>query len=425
MEMYSKLRDLPKLVANLSAVITNLNNAIFTTCKYSVPKHSTLNHSSVKLSALRILKKRDIQKRTRTILNKLINLNGGKLRIPHECQEYINISGYTLTPAQEQILKMGLNCHYVTRPRPTDKRLEVELLLDSILALQDRGTLRTTDALQPLLLAEALTERGHYTSGIVTQDMKAAAKELKQIAGVTVRRADKTAAFVLIDTEEYHKKLDNILADSSKFVRLTRNPIEEIKKEANKTIEAVNAATNAIHLPVISGDFWPGYLYGNVKTHKQGNPLRPIISQYPTPTYQLAKRLNAILTPYITNRYCVASSAEFLDKIKDSTCDGVIASMDVESLFTNVPVDETIDLTADRVYRDDSTPSLNIPEPALRTLLAICTKRALFTTHRGHTYLQKDGVAMGSPLRVLFANFYMGIVEERVFSRVECPFLYF
>ncbi|XP_068238304.1 uncharacterized protein [Palaemon carinicauda] len=255
--------------------------------------------------------------------------------------------------------------------------------------------------------------------------MKEASKDLKQVAGVTFRKADKTTAFVLIDTEEYHKKLDDILADSSKFVRLTRNPIEDIKREANRTIEAVNAATNAIHLPVISGDFWPGYLYGNEKTHKQGNPLRPIISQCPTPTYQLAKQLNAILTPYIPNRYCVTSSAEFLEKIKNSTCDGVIASMAVESLFTNVPVDETIDLIADRVYRDDSTPTLNIPKPALGTLLAICSKRAPFTTHRGHTYLQKDGVAMGSPLGVLFANFYMGVVEERVFSRVESPFLYF
>ncbi|XP_068227693.1 uncharacterized protein [Palaemon carinicauda] len=176
---------------------------------------------------------------------------------------------------------------------------------------------------------------------------------------------------------------------------------------------------------MISGDFEPGYLYGNVKTHKQGNPLRPIISQCPTPTYQLARRLNAILRPYVPDRYCVASSAEFLERIKDVCGEGVIASMDVESLFTNVPVDKTIDLIADRVYRDEATPELNIPEQALRTLLAICTKRAPFTTHRGHMYLQKDGVAMGSPLGVLFANFYMGVVEERVFSQVECPLAYF
>ncbi|XP_068243874.1 uncharacterized protein [Palaemon carinicauda] len=32
---------------------------------------------------------------------------------------------------------------------------------------------------------------------------------------------------------------------------------------------------------------------------------------------------------------------------------------------------------------------------------------------------------MVSPLGVLFANFYMGVVEERIFSQLECPLTYF
>ena len=32
----------------------------------------------------------------------------------------------------------------------------------------------------------------------------------------------------------------------------------------------------------------------------------------------------------------------------------------------------------------------------------------------GHMYKQVDGVAMGSPLGVLFANFYMGTIEQKV-----------
>ena len=39
-------------------------------------------------------------------------------------------------------------------------------------------------------------------------------------------------------------------------------------------------------------------------------------------------------------------------------------------------------------------------------------------------YVQQDGVAMGSPLGVLFANFYMGVVEERVFSKIPRPHIY-
>ena len=81
-------------------------------------------------------------------------------------------------------------------------------------------------------------------------------------------------------------------------------------------------------------------------------------------------------------------------------------------------------LICDRVYRDARTPNLNIPEEALRDLLRLCTMKAHFVTHRGEMYTQVDGVAMGSPLGVLFADFYMGVVEERVFSQCWEPDVY-
>ncbi|XP_068243702.1 uncharacterized protein [Palaemon carinicauda] len=234
--------------------------------------------------------------------------------------------------------------------------------------------------------------------------MREAAKELRKEAHMTVRRANETAAFVLINTENYHRKLDRLLGDSSKFEKLSYNPIEEIKRKANKTNETINLATNAIHFQIITGDFSTSYLYGN-----------PV----PMPPYHLAKRLNSLLTPYVPDEYGVASSAEFLSKLKGSPSSGTIATLDVESFFTNVPVGKTIDLILEKVYRDPSTPTLKIPEKALCTLLEICTRKAHFTTRRCHMY-----IAMGSPLGVLFANFYIGVVEERVFSWMRHPDMY-
>ncbi|XP_064086081.1 uncharacterized protein LOC135201133 [Macrobrachium nipponense] len=101
-----------------------------------------------------------------------------------------------------------------------------------------------------------------------------------------------------------------------------------------------------------------------------------------------------------------------------------MTSLDVESLFTNVPVGKMIGIIMERVYRNPNMRPPNIPEDSLRTLLDICTKRVPFTTYRDQMYCQKDGVAMGSPLRVLFANFYMGEVEDRVFSQHRCPHTY-
>jgi hypothetical protein len=304
------------------------------------------------------------------------------------------------------------------------KRLEIEMLLDDIHKLEDNKKVITTDTLQAELLAEAGKKRGTYSSTILTPRLKEAAKQLKNLKDVTIRKADKTAAYVLIPTHEYMNKISDILSDDSKFQRITRNPVEDLKRKVNKTITAINAKKGSVHFNKLQGDYGLGYAYGNVKTHKPGNPLRPIISQIPTPTYHLAKKLNELLTPYTPSKFSLQSSADFLELIKSTQPDGIIASLDVESLFTNVPVDTTIGMILDRVYRDESTPKLDIPEPHLKSLLEACTKEAPFISPQGDMYLQIDGVAMGSPLGVLFANFYMGTIEDRVFSSRQKPTVY-
>ncbi|XP_066944571.1 uncharacterized protein [Macrobrachium rosenbergii] len=119
--------------------------------------------------------------------------------------------------------------------------------------------------------------------------------------------------------------------------------------------------------------------------------------------------------------HSLTSSPEFLEALRVTPPRGITALMDVESLFTNVPVDKTTQKILDHVCRDPTTPSLNIPEHALCALLEICTNKAPFSTHRGHMYTQIDGIAMGSPLGVLFANFYMDTVKKRVFNNIRNP----
>lgn len=98
-----------------------------------------------------------------------------------------------------------------------------------------------------------------------------------------------------------------------------------------------------------------------MKTHKQGNPLHPIISQIPAPTYQLSKRLNTILTPYVPGDHSLKSSAKFPEALRVTSPGGITTLMDMESLFTNVPVTKTIQMILDHVYKDPTTPSLNTP----------------------------------------------------------------
>ena len=166
-------------------------------------------------------------------------------------------------------------------------------------------------------------------------------------------------------------------------------------------------------------------MYCNVTTHKKNHPLRPIISQVTTPTYRIAKQLNKLISPYIPTKFSIRSTNDFIDIIRSTHPEGLLTSLDVESLFTNVPVDDTIKIILDNVYNHANLPPLKIPRNTLEALLRACTTEAPFRSPDGMLYRQINGVSMGSPLGPTFADFYMCQLENKVLENSDlCPTTY-
>ncbi|XP_076048783.1 uncharacterized protein LOC143029758 [Oratosquilla oratoria] len=130
-------------------------------------------------------------------------------------------------------------------------------------------------------------------------------------------------------------------------------------------------------------------------------------SQIPTPTYNLAKFLNQLLTPFIPTQHSYVSSKDFLDSINDAPARGIISSLDVESLFTNVPIIRTINYICDTIYRTGPSPKLDIPEIHLRRLLEICTMETAFRCPRGNLYQQVDDMS---------ASLHMELLEKKLIN---------
>ncbi|XP_076039423.1 uncharacterized protein LOC143024499 [Oratosquilla oratoria] len=225
-------------------------------------------------------------------------------------------------------------------------------------------------------------------------------------------RADKSDLFVILNRSEYIDKVDSLLEDPSKFLRVKKNPIDEIRKKVTKLIDNANASRDGAKFSPLQGHYKLGYFYGNVKTNKPGHNLRPIISQIPTPTYQLAKQLNELITPYILTIHALRSTYEFVDLLRKTNPQGILSSLDVESLFTNVPVEGTIKIILQNVFNHDSLPPPKTPRLTLENMLRTCTKEVPFRCPSGKIYFRTDGVAMGSPLGVPFAQAYMCHLEN-------------
>ena len=106
-----------------------------------------------------------------------------------------------------------------------------------------------------------------------------------------------------------------------------------------------------------SSDGLPPRFYGLPKIHKNGNPLRPIVSFISSPTYNLSKYVAKILKPLTGNSaYTVKNSTEFCASIADINLqdDDELVSFDVVSLFTSIPVDVAVNVAYNRLVNDEN-----------------------------------------------------------------------
>ena len=96
---------------------------------------------------------------------------------------------------------------------------------------------------------------------------------------------------------------------------------------------------------------------------------------------------------------------------------------DVSSLFTNVPLDETIKICSEALY-DQSNSRPVIPKYVFVELMKSAASSVEFSFNTT-MYKQTDEVAMGSPLGPALANIFVGYYEEKLFSQTQKPPTYF
>ena len=104
--------------------------------------------------------------------------------------------------------------------------------------------------------------------------------------------------------------------------------------------------------------------------------------------YHLAKTFNKIIQPFIPNKYMLKSTNDFVDLVQLKESYGILASLDVVSMFTNVPISDTITIILEHTYNHKSLPPPDMPREILKSLLQLCTQKSPFKTPDGSLYKQ-------------------------------------
>ena len=335
----------------------------------------------------------------------------------------LNLSDAKLTILEENVLRLGLKHHIL--PKKIDEmslRVEVEKLVSNIqydvpviLNLEFKEKLKS-------LVKSYTSEANGICANKTNQAFHRTLRRLSANKEIKVCRYDKGNGVVVLNCKDYFDKLDTIVLDKEKFEEISfhESDVHPIITNENKIKDFLyrnirGKIDDVVYNSIVPSGSQPGKLYGLCKVHKAGNPLRPVISMLGTAEYQLAKYLDDFIKPNINEENSVSSTNDFIKKLNDfqfSKGDHMV-SFDVSSLFTNVPLQETIDLISDCVYSQDSKKVPPFEKKWFRKMLKFATS-GLFLYKDG-LFRQVDGVAMGSPLGPSFANFFLGHLERYKF----------
>ena len=211
------------------------------------------------------------------------------------------------------------------------------------------------------------------------------------------------------------KGIKSLLSENTKFIPLDIDQIkwlnyivnlEKKLKKHFKTLERDNKIPNDEFKSICPIDTRPGILYGQLEVHKNviNNipQFRPILSAINTPVYKLAKYLVPLLSPLTVNDYTVKYSFTFAKEVINFEYNLFMASLDLESLFTNIPVDETTKNAVDDMFSSDMYQG-KLSKSELYYLLKLATSESSFIFDN-ILYKQIDGVAMGLSLGPSLAN---------------------
>ncbi|CAF3249837.1 unnamed protein product [Rotaria sp. Silwood2] len=248
-------------------------------------------------------------------------------------------------------------------------------------------------------------------------------QKLKEDTPIIITRPNKGRGVVLMDKQDYVNKIQSILNDSSKFSSLSEDPTlarENSLKSLLRKLHDQGQTTDQFYYLARPTGSNPGRLYGFSKVHKQPVSLRPVLSSIGTFNYGLGKALTQMLSDLIDNKNMIKDLSSFvkdLHALDDPLSTFKIVSFDVVNLYTNIPVDATINIILKELYEDRPVPPI-IERNDLKELLTFAIKKSHFLFD-GKIYDQIDGVSMGSPLAPLLAQIFFQEFEKKNLSLFE------
>ena len=256
--------------------------------------------------------------------------------------------------------------------------------------------------------------------------------DLLNDSSIVIRPADKGSGVVVLNTKDYLERLQKVVDDSSTYRSTNTDQTQiiyrKVKSLADKLFRKGYIGKH-LHKYLIPAHPKPGYLQGNPELHKEGHPLRAIVSGRGHATEGIAELAEKELNTHVMGQPSfVRDSTDFINKIKDvilpvsSGHDPLLFCMDVTKLYPSVPRTEGIAACKNAL---DLRLNPGIPTKEVIEMIELVLDNNNFSVGNSNHYVQIDGTAIGSKLGRNYACMYLGQWERELLNSTELkPFIY-
>ncbi len=248
---------------------------------------------------------------------------------------------------------------------------------------------------------------------------QAALDTLSNNDSIIIKPADKGSAVVVINKSDYITEANKLLHNTAHYRKLSSDPTQEITDSVTQAIDSMHKNN---HIDEDTRDFLtpedpkPGRFYIIPKIHKPNIPYRPIISCNGHPTENLSQFLDYHLQPVAQSvPSYIRDTTDFLNKIngiQNLPQETYLCTMDVSSLYTNIPHDDGIQACFEALER---RPIKLPPSGELCDLLKLTLTSNNFVFN-GDNFLQVSGTLMGGKYAPPYATIFMGKLEQELIS---------
>ena len=266
---------------------------------------------------------------------------------------------------------------------------------------------------------------------------------LRNDDSITIKVADKGNCWVIMDSDDYKKSVQNLLLDGVTYKRMSNDHTDYsiMKKIENFAIKYSKMLTKQETKYLTDFSYKSSQFYGLPKIHKsekiktaikqQNNqlinlnfpddlPFRPIIGSPLCPTNRLSSLIDRLLQPFTQHvKSFVKDTQHFLQKVTKTDKigeDDLLVTWDVVSLYTNIT--ESLAKNALNYWMGKYPDSLHsrFSKNFILEATNILLRNNTFQFN-GDFFLQTKGCSMGSIFSPIVAILSMGYLEEKMYEK--------